>query len=138
MDSIATLRLRKPQNDNIMGLHLESYDLIHCEYSFYKQTDRNGQAISSVMGGNIEVALPILPTDDLMAWVFGYHKYYNGEVTINDAKKELIDKIYFEEARCVNFRLHYEPGNNLNVIVYMTINSQQITLGEAIYQNSWK
>lgn len=138
MEAKATLKLKKPDKDNIMGLHFENYDLIYCEYSFFKHINRDGEVISALMGGNIQVALPILPTNELIAWIFGYKKYINGEVIINDTNKEVIDKIYFEEARCVNFRFHYEPNNSLNTVIHMTINCQKMIMGEAIYENSWK
>jgi hypothetical protein len=138
MEYKATLKLRKPMTDNIHGLHFQNYDLIHSEYSFHKKVNRNGEVLSDVMGGNIKVVLPVLPTDELLSWVFDHGKKFNGEIVINDANEEVIEKVYFEEARCVEFRLHYEPNDISNIVLLMTINVQRMKVGTIEYQNSWR
>jgi hypothetical protein len=138
MNGKATLKLRKPKEDNIQNLYHENYDVMHCEYSLDKTTDKTGQVNSGVMGGSITVALPILPNDNIMSWVFDAGKLYNGEVTINDGVSESLEKIYFEEARPVGFRFHYEPGDATNVVILLTINAQRMVVGEAEYQNRYR
>jgi len=124
--------------DNIQGLHFQNYDLIHSEYSFHKDINRNGEVLSDVVGGNIRVALPVFPTDELLAWVFDHGKKFNGEIVINDTNEEVIEKIYFEQARCVEFRLHYEPSENNNIVLLMTINVQKMKVGTIEYENTWR
>lgn len=136
MDGRATLRLRKPGKDNTQNLYFYNYDVLHCEYSLDKGITRQGQVRTEVMGGNIRVALPVLPTDELMAWVFDAGKRYNGEITIDDAYEESLEKIYFEEGRCVGFRMHYEPaGEGQDVILLLTINAQRMIIGNMEYRN---
>jgi hypothetical protein len=138
MDGKAYLKLRKPSKDNTQNLYFHNYDVIHCEYSFDKGITKEGQVRTEVLAGNIRVALPMLPTDELMAWVFDKSKKYNGEVTINDAYEESLEKIYFEEGRCVGFRMHYEPGDNgQNVVLLLTINAQRMVIGEVEYKNRY-
>lgn len=124
--------------DNIMGLHFQNYDLIYSEYSFHKKVSKEGEVLSDVAGGNIRVALPVFPNDDLLAWVFDHGKKYNGEIVITDANEEVIEKVYFEQARCVEFRLHYEPSETNNIILLMTINVQKMNLGTIEYENTWR
>ncbi len=138
MEGKAILKLRRPLTDNIQNLYHESYDLLHCEYSLNKEVDKQGKVNSKVRAGNITVALPMLPNNDIMTWVFDVSKKYNGEVTIHDAFEEALEKIYFEEARPVNFRLHYEPGDKTNIILLLTINAQRMIIGESEYINSRK
>ncbi len=91
---------------------------------------------TEVLAGNIRVALPVLPTDELMAWVFDSGKKYNGEITIDDAYEESQEKIYFEEGRCVGFRMHYEPSEaGRDVILLLAINAQRMVIGNAEYRN---
>lgn len=135
MEGKATLKLRSPLTDNPQHLYHENYDVFHCEYSLNKATDKVGRADSVVRGGNIMVALPILPNDNIMSWVFDASKKYNGEITINNAFSESLEKIYFEEGRPVGFRLHYEPGDSTNVMIILTINAQRMIIGEAEYTN---
>ncbi|NDV78487.1 type VI secretion system tube protein TssD [Dysgonomonas sp. 511] len=138
MEGKAILRLRSPKTDNIQHLYRESYELMYCEYSLDKTVDRKGQVNSDIAGGNIQVALPILPNDDIMSWVFDAERKYNGEVTINDAFSESLEKVYFEEGRPVSFRFHYEPGDTTNVMLLLTINAQKLIIGATEYENSYK
>jgi hypothetical protein len=135
MDGKATLKLRSPQKDNPQHLYHENYDVVHCEYSLNKDMDNKGRASSAVNGGNIRVALPMLPNDNIMSWVFDTDKKYNGEITINDVFGESLEKVYFEEARPVKFRLHYEPGDSINIMLLLTINAQRMIIGDAEYVN---
>ena len=138
MDGKATLKLRRPGKDNVQNLYFYNYDVIHCEYSFDKGITREGRVRTEVLAGNIRVALPVLPTDELMAWVFDAGKKYNGEITINDAYEESLEKIYFEQGRCVGFRMHYEPsGTGQNVILLLTINAQRMIIGDVEYVNRY-
>lgn len=138
MDGKATLKLRKPSKDNTQNLYFLNYDVIHCEYSFDKGITKEGQVRTEVLAGNIRVALPMLPTDELMAWVFDSSKKYNGEISINDAYEESLEKIYFEEGRCVGFRMHYEPaGSGQDVVLLLTINAQRMIIGDVEYKNRY-
>lgn len=136
MDGQATLKLRRPQADNIQNLYHESYPVMHCEYALSKSTTKEGEVNGDVIAGNILVALPILPNDNIMLWAFDTTKKYNGEITIHDAFSESLEKIYFEEGRPVGFRFHYEPGDTTNVVLLLSINAQRIIIGESEYKNS--
>lgn len=136
MDGKATLRLKSPQHDNTQHLYHENYDLLHCDYSLSKNTDKNGRVDDGIQAGNITVVLPMLPNDKILAWLFDTQRKYNGEITINDAHSESLERIYFEEGRPVNFRFHYEPGEVNNVLLILTINTQRLIIGEAEYVNT--
>lgn len=138
MDGKATLKLRAPQVDNIQNLYHESYPVMHCEYTLSKSTTQEGEVNGDIMAGNIVVALPILPNDNIMLWVFDTTKKYNGEITIHDSFSESLEKIYFEESRPVDFRFHYEPGDTTNAVLLLSINAQRIIIGESEYKNSRK
>lgn len=137
MDGKATLRLRKPHKDNTQNLYFENYEILHCDYSFHKGITKEGEVRTDVLGGNIRVALPMLPTPELLSWVFDAYKKYNGEITFNDGYEESMGRIYFEQGRCVSFRFHYEPSEDAsrNVTLLITINAQRIIIGEMEYKN---
>lgn len=139
MNGKAILKLRKPEKDNPQNLYSENYDVLHYEYAFEKKITKTGKINSDVLAGNIRVLLPMFPSDSLLSWTFDKQKKINGEITINDAYEESLERIYFEDARCVGLRLHYEPGdNNHNVVLLLTINAQRMIIGEVEYQNPWK
>lgn len=137
MDGKATLKLRKPLKDNVQHLYHEKYDVLYCHYGFDKGITKEGDVRTAAQIGNIQVALPMLPTNELLTWVLDKSKKYNGEITIHDNHEESLDKIYFEEARCVGFRLHYQPSDMGScVMVLLTINAQRVTVNDVEYKNS--
>lgn len=138
MEGKATLKLRSPQSDNVQHLYHENYDVIHCEYTLHKEKNSKGEVNSDVKAGNILVALPMLPNDSIMSWVFDSSKKYNGEITIHDAFEESLEKIYFEEGRPVGFRLHYEPSENGHVVLLLTINARRLVIGNSEFINKKK
>lgn len=139
MEGKALLKLRRTKTGNIQNLHIENYEVLHCEYTLNKDTTTAGEVNSGVRAGNIVVALPILPNDNIMAWVFDGARKYDGEITIHDAFQETLEKITFEEGRPVEFRFHYEPGSITHTVVLLSISAQRITVGGGWeYVNSFK
>lgn len=137
MEGKGTFRLRRPNSDNVQHLYHENYDLLHCEYSLHKSVDDSGQVTHGITGGSIMVILALLPNSNILNWVFDTQKKYNGEVTIDDAHSESLEKVYFEEGRPVNFRFHYEPGTTNNVMLILKINAKRMIIGEAEFNNNW-
>lgn len=137
MDGKATLKLRKPLKDNVQHLYHEYYDVLYCHYGFDKGITKEGDVRTSAKAGHIRVALPMLPTGELLSWMLDKTKKYNGEVTFHDAHEESLDKVYFENARCVGFRLHYQPvSTGSSVVVILTINAGRIMVGDVEYVNT--
>ena len=135
MEGKAVLKLQIPEKDNIQHLYHEKQDVIFCEYALNKPIDKQGRINGSIVGGNITVVLPTLPSNELMTWVFDASKKYNGEITIHDAFSESLEKIYFEGGRPVNFRLHYEPCEINPVAIMLNISVQKMTIGQSEYIN---
>lgn len=139
MDGKATLKLRKPLKDNIQHAHHEHYQVLYCHYGLDKGITREGDVRTSARIGPIRVALPALPTGELLSWVLDHTKKYNGEITFDDSHEESLDKVCFEEARCVGFRLHYRPSDTGScVVTLLTIRAQRVTIGDVEYTNPWR
>lgn len=136
MNGKAILKLRNPKSDHMRNFHHHCYELTHCEYALKKETDKLGRVCGGISSGNILMALPVLPDDNLMNWLLDVNKKYNGEITVNDAFSESLEKIYFEEGRPVNFRFHYEPGSKINVMLLLTIHVRRLIIGDAEYKDT--
>lgn len=134
MDGIAILKLHRPLKDNIQNLYFQNYDVSYCQYSLSKKVDAKGEVCEDVTGGTIYVTLSVLPTDDLMAWVFDRYKKYDGEITLQDAHEESVDKIYFEEARCLDFNLKQGDPDSSGVALSLTIYAERMIIGDAEYK----
>lgn len=131
----AALKLNIPQHDNIMGLSWERYQVVNCEYEFNRKTNQHGEVCSDLYGGIIRLEVADLPTDKLMAWVFDHARKYNGEVTIFDTKEETIEQVYFENARCIDFKMHYKAGRKPYSITKLVLHVNKIQIGNIHYEN---
>jgi len=131
----AYLKLKIPQRDNIMGLSYERYEVIKCEYEFHQNINHVGEVCSALKGGRIELIISDLPTDELMAWVFDHAKRYNGEITIFDTDEETIEQVYFEKARCVDFKMYYKVEQKPHIQTKLILIAEKIQLGEACFEN---
>ncbi|WP_075603033.1 type VI secretion system tube protein TssD [Saccharicrinis aurantiacus] len=131
------LKLHKLEKNNENGGFRDVYELSYCSYELFKHTNQKGEASSVLNAGNIKIALPILPQDPLMKWLFNSNEIENGEISSYNLNSEVIEKISFNQARIVGFRFHYESMGLQNATCVLTINAQQITLGDNEYKNYW-
>lgn len=131
----ASLKLKIPQHDNIMGLAWECYEVINCHYEFRKKINAEGEVCSSIRGGLIHLELSDLPTDDLMGWVFDHAKRYNGEISLFDTDQETIEQVYFEDARCVDFKLCYQVAQKPYTLTKLILLAGKLQIGDVHYEN---
>ncbi len=131
------LKLHKFSQGNVQGAFRDTFDVTFCEYELSKQTNRQGEADSVLMAGNIKLAIPSLPREELMKWLFDVNRIEDGEITTHNIHSEVVEKIYFEEARIVGFRFHYESIGMQSATTIITINAQRITMGDNEYKNYW-
>ena len=132
------LKLHKQNHSTIEGAFRDSFEVTYCEYELSKHLSRNGQADSVLMGGNIRLSIPLLPPEVLMHWLLDIQQIENGEITTHNTQEEVVEKIFFEEARLVEFRFHYESVGLQNASTLITINAQRITLGDHEFKNYWR
>lgn len=131
----AYLKLKIPKHDNIMGLSWERYRVIDCNYEFYKKTNRAGEVVSGLNGGEISLTISDVPTNELMAWVFDHFKKYNGEITIMDTDETTLEQIYFENARCIDFKLRYDGLDRPHTKTHLILSVENMQIGNVLFDN---
>jgi hypothetical protein len=131
----ALLKLKIPEKDNIMGLSWEKYELLTCDYRFYKNIDRDGEVSSDLRGGLVTMSIIGEPSDELLAWMFDHVKKYNGEVTVMDASEETLEQVYFEDARLVYLFIHYRAEDKPNTVTELKMSANNMRIGNAYFEN---
>ena len=113
-----------------------SYKVFSFSYIFDKDYDRKGNIVSKVKGGNINLTLSALPTDELMGWVFNPQKLVSGQLLRNDESAG-IEECYlaFEQARCTKCKIKYSLDNEMQLGIQLTINAALITMGSIVFLN---
>lgn len=134
----ASLKLNIPKDQNILGLSEETFSVTQCDYVLKRGTNREGEVSTGVKGGTITVTISDFPTDSVMSWVFDHMRKYNGEITIQDTEFETLEQIYFENARCVDFRMQYKTLKEPYTLTSLTIVASKIQIGNAHFENIGK
>jgi hypothetical protein len=134
-DCTATLKLKIPEKDNIMGLSWEKYNLLSCDYQLYKNIDRDGEVNSDLRGGLFTMFVIGEPSDELLAWMFDHAKKYNGEVSVMDDSEETLEQIYFEDARLVYLYIHYKAEDKPDTVTELKMAADNIRIGDAFFEN---
>jgi hypothetical protein len=134
-DCTALLKLKIPEKDNIMGLSWEKYELLSCDYQFYKNMNGDGEVSSDLRGGLFTMSIIGEPSDELLAWMFDHVKKFNGEVTVMDASEETLEQVYFEEARLVHLHIHYKAEEKPNTVTELKMAVDNMRIGDAYFEN---
>lgn len=110
------------------------YKLLECDYSFMKETEKNGEVKSQVKGGDITLRVSSSSTNSLFRWFASTREKTNGEILItgNDRKQKCLLK--FKDARCTGFRMQCSSTKKVPVLI-LTISSPKIQIGNTELEN---
>lgn len=114
MDGRVILKLCKPSKDNTQHLLFENCEVMYYSYSLHKGISRAGEVRGDTQAGNIRIALPGLPADELLGWVFDSTEKRNGEIGMDDMTEESLENML------------------------LTVNVQRMIIGNVEYKNPWK
>lgn len=131
------LRIGELSDSSLGGLYKEGYELLNCDYSFSQGVDQKGQAQTAVRGGTIHLALPTLPSDEIVSWALSFRKYNNGVLVICDADNVALEKVYFKEAACVNMEISYAQEGSGYIATTLTLQAKEIQVGTVKLENRW-
>lgn len=110
------------------------YKLLECDYSFMKDTEKNGEVTSQVKGGVITVQLSSLSTNSLFGWFINTRQKANGEILVNGNDKRHKCLLRFEDARCTGFRMQCNSTEKTPVLM-LTISSPKMRMGNTEFDN---
>ena len=104
------------------------YELLECDYSFMKDTEKNGEVTSRVKGGVITLRLSSLSTNSLFGWFVNTRQKANGEILVTGNDRRCKPVLKFEDARCTGFRMQCGSTEKAPVLI-LRISSPKIRMG---------
>lgn len=110
------------------------YELLECDYSFMKETEKNGEVKSRIKGGVITLQLSSYTTNSLFAWFANTRQKANGEILITGNDRRHKCMLAFEDARCTGFRMQCCSTEKAPVLM-LTIHSPKIRMGNTEFEN---
>lgn len=109
-----------------------------CGYSFIRSIDERGKIQTDLRGGNISFAFSGLPSLAFLDWCTNSNKYYSGYIHIKDLHGEPKERIFFEDAACVNMKISYINDGTSYVMVQGLLQAVLIQLqGAKPLYNYW-
>lgn len=110
------------------------YELLGYDYSFTKDTEKNGEVKSCVRGGVVTLVLATSPTDNLFSWFLNGNKLASGEIILGYGSSQTSSLLKFERARCNGFRLRCQTQKDPPELV-LTVTASKIRIGNVEFGN---
>lgn len=126
------------QNGNFVSFGDPPIELDACSYSLIRSVDARGKIQTDLRGGNISFVFSGLPSLAFLDWCTGSNKYYSGYIHIRDLNGEPKERIFFEDAACVNMKMSYMDDGTSYVTVEGLLQAVLIQLhGARALYNNW-
>jgi len=105
------------------------------DYELSRSVNQKGEIVSDLTGGRIRMVLEGFGDEELFTWLFDPLKEENGEIVTLDLDKRVIEKFTFDQARAVQYRLHFDADSREAVSVVVTIEADAIQTESELYYN---
>ena len=128
------LQLGELRDGSIEGLLQNGYELQDCSYGFFQETTQKGKPNSDIQGGTISMCMRELPTDEILRWSIDPKRFISGQITLYNLQNIPVEKIYFEEAACVNLKIDYEAEYAATLL---TISARRLRLDDLRFDSGW-
>lgn len=126
------------KNGNFISFQEEHIELDICSYSFIRGVDVRGKIETDLRGGNISFVLSKLPSLMFLDWCTTPNKYYSGYIHIKDLYGEPKERVFFEDATCVNMKITYMNEGTSYVMIQGLLQAELIQLpGSRALYNNW-
>lgn len=124
---------------NLDSLLENGYELSDCEFSFQQGIDDKGEASTEVYGGTMIMTLPMLPPNVILKWAMGSRARNNGMIAILDHFESVTEKVFFENAACVNFNFEFNSIGESYPNTSITIKAERLIFGRSgvDFDNFW-
>ena len=113
-----------------------TYPLRMMEYELSRTTDRKGRINSEVQGGRIRVVIEGFADSLLMAWLFDATRKEDGAIITLDEHERGVEKMHFNRASAVSFRMNYDSKTKAGVTMELIIQAKEIATDKDLYFES--
>jgi len=123
---------------DILSLIKGGYEIKECRFSFEQGIDNKGKATTRVYAGTIYITLSQTPPKNIIEWALQPRKYQDGVIVVLDSDNIPLEKIFFQNAACVDFEIDYIQSGNSYFSTRIAIQAEVLTVGQGInFNNEW-
>lgn len=122
---------------NIPFLAKNGYELSKCNYSFDRGIDYKGEVRSKSKGGQFELGIMGLPTNEIIEWAMRHDKYKDGAIIFCDDQGMILEKIDFTKAACIAMSINYVETGNAYTSCDLILSANVLKIGSVNFSNEW-
>lgn len=131
------LKIGELTDASVIGLKRSANELVHCSVSFYQGIDYKGQVQTAVRAGDIVLTYDGLPSKEVIEWAMTSTKLYSGVLVLCDSDEMPIDKIFFEDAACINMSVNYINEGKSSIITQLRLQARKLISGHETLVQPW-
>lgn len=110
----------------ISGNH---YRVLHCDYEFHQNVDRDGRPNSVPDGGFINLTIESTRDDAVIRWMLSYEMKNDGEIVfISRESDSAMRRVRFSGAFCVHYREIFDMGTENPMTINFRVSCMEITV----------
>ena len=123
---------------DIINLVKGGPEVIDCNFSFHQDVDDKGKATTRTQSGTLNITISQLPPQNIIEWALDSRKYTDGVVAVLDAENIPLEKIFFENATCINMEINYTQKGDSYASTTLIVQAEKLIVGSGIsFNNEW-
>jgi hypothetical protein len=111
----------------------KTYEVLECNYNYFRHQQENGQPESGAIGGNIQLIMKSPGDNDLFLhdWIRGSTENKEGVIVFEVADKANISKkhLFFKGAYCVSLRESFNAYGDGQMLTSIALSAAEIIFG---------
>ncbi len=116
----------------------KEFDVLDCNFKFYRDVDKKGRPSSDIYGGKITVVVESAPDTDILETMFAQFKPCAGSVIFKKADEEAkMKELVFENAYIIEYEEGLNVSNESPMAIKFVISAQIIKMGGAQFEQNW-
>jgi len=122
-----------------LELDNEVFNVLEFDILFTQNVDNNGKPANKTKGGQIKLIVESTQTDLFSDWMVSQTSVKDGKVIFyrRDAMSTM-KNIVFKKAYCVSFRKSFRSEGAVPMITEIVITSNELKVGNTLFDNNWK
>jgi hypothetical protein len=86
----------------------------------------------------VRITLSQLPSKEIIEWVLNSRKYHDGVIVTLNAENVPVEKVIFQKAACINFKINYVEQGGGYTVTEIVIQAEKLIVGDGIeFDNEW-
>ncbi|WP_125718786.1 type VI secretion system tube protein TssD [Flavobacterium ustbae] len=122
-----------------LELDNEKFNVLEFDITFNQGTDNNGKPANKTKGGQIRLVVESTSTDLFSDWMVSQTSIKDGKIVFyrRDAMSTM-KNVSFKKAYCISFHKSFRSEGTIPMRTEILITSNEIKIGNTVFENNWR